>query len=146
MRIELPDVNALIALVDPAHVHHERASRWFTAAAQRGWATCPLTENGVVRVLSTPAYPGVRLRAADAVALLDLLIRNHAATFHFWSETVSLRDRTLFDPQAIAGPGQVTDVYLLGLCQRHGGTLATLDSAITAAAILAPHPALIRLL
>ena len=104
MRIELPDVNVLLALTDPAHSHHEVASQWFADASRRGWATCPLTENGFVRILSNPSYPGVRLSPADATALLETSVQNHAATHHFWPDSVSLRDRTLFRPQVIAGP------------------------------------------
>ena len=144
MRIDLADVNVLLALIDPVHVHHEAASQWFVDASGRGWATCPLTENGFVRILSNPSYPGVRLSPADAIALLETLRQNHAATHHFWPDSVSLCDRTLFRPQAIAGPRQITDVYLLGLCQQNGGTLAMLDAAITDAAIVSPHTELIR--
>jgi predicted nucleic acid-binding protein len=50
--VELPDVNVLIALFDPAHIHHEPAHTWFAVACEDGWATCPLTENGFLRVVS----------------------------------------------------------------------------------------------
>lgn len=62
MRIDLADVNVLLALIDPVHVHHEGASQWFVDASARGWATCPLTENGFVRILSNPSYPGLITR------------------------------------------------------------------------------------
>jgi len=101
--IELPDVNVLLALIDPAHQHHEAASQWFASASGRGWATCPLTENGFVRILSNPSYPGVRLTPADTIGLLETLQQNHAAAHHFWPDGVSLRDRMLFRPEAIAG-------------------------------------------
>ena len=144
VRIELPDINVLLALVDPNHMHHATASQWFMSASQNGWATCPLTENGFIRILSNPKYPGIRLRVADAVALLDTLIQNHATTHHFWADTVSLCDQTLFRHIAIAGPNQITDVYLLGLCQRNNGTLVTLDASITDVAIVSPNPTLIH--
>lgn len=57
--MQLPDVNVLIALFDPAHVHHESAHLWFTTARGAGWAACPITENGFIRVVSNPAYPTV---------------------------------------------------------------------------------------
>jgi toxin-antitoxin system PIN domain toxin len=142
--IELPDVNVLLALTDPVHAHHEVASQWFAAFSGLGWATCPLTENGFVRILSNPAYPGVRVSPADAIFLLETLLQNHAAMHHFWPDSVSLRDRTLFRPEAIAGHRQINDVYLLGRCQQNGGTLVTLDAAITDAAIVSPHADLIR--
>lgn len=144
MCIELPDVNILLALTDPAHPHHDATSQWFVDACQRGWATCPLTENGFVRILSNPSYPGIRLSPADATGLLGTLRQSHAATHHFWPDSVSLCDRTLFRTEAITGHRQITDVYLLGLCQRNGGTLVTLDAAITDAAIVSPHAELIR--
>jgi uncharacterized protein len=144
VRIDLADVNVLLALIDPVHVNHEAASQWFADASGRGWATCPLTENGFVRILSNPSYPGVRLTPADAIVLLETLLQNHAATHHFWPDSVSLCDRTLFRPDAIAGHRQITDVYLLGLCQQNGGTLVTLDTSIMDTAIVSPHAELIR--
>src|SRR3989442_8098645 len=123
VRIELPDINILLALVDPVHAHHDTASQWFADASQRGWATCPLTENGFIRILASPAYPGVRLAPADTVALLETTLQNHASTHRFWPDSISLRDRTLFRPERILGHQQITDVYLLGLCQRNDGTL-----------------------
>ncbi len=146
MRIELPDVNVLLALLDPMHPHHETANQWYAGTMSSGWATCPLTENGFVRVISNASYPGVRVRPADAVALLEVAVANPVAAHHFWPDSVSLRDRILFTPAAIAGPKLITDVYLLGLCQRNGGTLVTLDTGITPAAIVSPHPELLRLL
>jgi uncharacterized protein len=142
--IELPDVNVLLAMSDPAHAHHDPASEWFADASPRGWATCPITENGFVRILCNPSYPGVRLTPADTIAMLQTLLTHHAATHHFWPDSVSFCDHTLFRPEAIAGHRQITDVYLLGLCQQNGGTLVTLDMAITDAAIASPHAELIR--
>ena len=55
-RPALLDVNVLVALFDPDHVHHDLAHDWFADHRSRGWATCPITENGVIRVLANPAY------------------------------------------------------------------------------------------
>src|SRR5947199_10829309 len=126
VRIDLADVNVLLALIDPVHLYHEAASQWFADASGRGWATCPLTENGFIRILSNPSYPGVRLSPAHAIVMLETLLQNHAGTHHFWTDSVSLIDRTLFQPEAIAGHRQLTDVYLLGLCQQNGAPLVTL--------------------
>jgi hypothetical protein len=134
----------LLAMTDPAHLHHEPASQWFAVAAQHGWATCPLTENGFVRILSNPSYPGVRLTPTDTIVLLETMVQNHAAAHHFWPDSVSLCDPALFRPEAIAGLRQITDVYLLGPCQQNGGTLVTLDRGITDAAIVSPHAELLR--
>jgi predicted nucleic acid-binding protein len=86
------------------------------------------------------------LSTPDATLFLETLIQNHATTHHFWPDDVSLRNTTLFDISAVAGPKQITDVYLLGLCQQHGGTLVTLDAWIATTAVTSPHPALLRLL
>jgi toxin-antitoxin system PIN domain toxin len=127
----LLDVNVLLALADPMHVHHEAAHAWFAAAGQAAWATCPLTENGFVRVASHPAYPN---RFGSAAATLDLLRRFCAHPGHtFWPASISLRD--LLAPGAVASHNQITDLYLLGLALHHGGKLATFDRTIPATAI-----------
>jgi toxin-antitoxin system PIN domain toxin len=144
MRIQLPDVNVLIALHDETHEGHERAHRWFASEGRLGWATCPLTENGFIRIFSQPALPNNVGSPAEAMSYLEDMLTAHGATHHFWPDSVSLCDRILFLPGAIAGHRQVTDVYLLGLCQQNGGTLVTLDAGITDAAIVSPHAELIR--
>ena len=131
-------------MTDPLHAHHEAASRWFQQARTGGWATCPLTENGLVRILSSPGYPGLTLRPVDTIGLLELLVQNHADSHTFWSDSISLSDRLLFRPERIMGHRQLTDVYLLGLCQHYGGTLVTFDASITLNAIVAPHSELLR--
>jgi toxin-antitoxin system PIN domain toxin len=132
-RPALLDVNLLIALFDPDHVHHDLAHDWFAGNRTRGWATCAVTENGFVRVLANPAYGSAVNRPADLVARLRQLsdIEGH----RFWADTVSLRDPALFDCSR-AGYRQLTDVYLLGLARKHGGVLATFDRTIPAAAVL----------
>jgi predicted nucleic acid-binding protein len=57
MSVALLDVNVLIALLDRRHVHHDPAHGWFAAAQANGWATCPLTQNAVLRILGQPRYP-----------------------------------------------------------------------------------------
>ncbi|QSZ05957.1 hypothetical protein J3P71_13635 [Rhizobium leguminosarum] len=52
------DVNVLIALFDPHHLYHEPAHRWFRSLDRDSWATCPLTENGVARILGKSKLPG----------------------------------------------------------------------------------------
>jgi len=144
MRIQLPDVNVLIALHDQTHQGYERAHRWFTGEGHLGWATCPLTENGFIRILSQPALPNNVGTPAQAMTFLDDMREAHGATHHFWPDSVSLCDLTQFRPDIIAGHRQITDVSLLGLCQQNGGTLVTLDAGITVAAIVSPHVDLIR--
>jgi toxin-antitoxin system PIN domain toxin len=145
-RICLPDVNVMIALHDPAHSDHDKAHRWFMADGRFGWATCPLTENGFARVLSQPRYPNHVGSVSIALDILDNMLLKYAATHQFWPDSSSLRDQTLFRASSIAGPKQITDVYLLGLCQKNEGTLVTLDTGITVAAIVVPGDGILRVL
>ena len=126
MTAYLLDVNLLLALSDPMHVHHEAAHQWFGKAGHYAWATCPLTENAYVRIASHPSYPN---RPGDAAVVLESLRRFYDVAEHdFWPEDVSLLDLVL--PGATLSHSQVTDVYLLGLAARKGGKLATFDRRI----------------
>jgi toxin-antitoxin system PIN domain toxin len=129
----LLDVNVLVALFDPDHVHHDPAHDWFADHRTAGWATCPVTENGLVRVLSNPRY---RTPVERASSVLDRLRRFCASGDHvFWPDAVSLRDERLFDLSFVRGPGQLTDAYLLGLAKKMGGRLATFDRTIPLKAV-----------
>ncbi len=129
----LLDVNVLVALFDPGHVHHEAAHRWFFVARPGGWATCPLTENGLVRVLSNPAYPGRRTTVADAV---DRLRRFTESGDHVhWPDDVSLLRPDELDGSRLRGHREITDAYLLALAVRHDGALATFDRSVRTAAV-----------
>jgi toxin-antitoxin system PIN domain toxin len=132
--VGLLDVNALVALFDPDHVHHEAAHRWFAAHRSAGWATCPLTENGVVRVLSNPAYSATAERPAQVIERLRAFCESgdHA----FWSDGVSLRDTATFLSTLPIAYRQLTDVYLLGLAKTQGGRLATFDRRIPIGALV----------
>ena len=131
--IALLDVNVLVALFDPVHCHHERAHEWLANHRDQGWASCPLTENGFVRVLSSSGYPGRRTTVEDAIHRLEVFRRSGEHTF--WPDMVSLRDGSLFEPRKIGGPRQITDVYLLALAVKNGGRLATFDRSISAASV-----------
>ncbi len=123
----------LVALFDPVHIHHEVAHAWFERHRDEGWATCPLTENGLIRVLASPAYPGRRTPLADALARLGTFVQ--AESHQFWEDTVTLRNAQYVDPAHIGGAHQVTDVYLLALAVRNEGRLVTLDQRIRTAAV-----------
>jgi hypothetical protein len=127
--IALLDVNVLVALFDPAHVHHDAAHGWFRRHHSQQWATCALTENAMVRVLSNAAYPGRRTTLEDAAARLRTFCshREHV----FWADSISLRDHGRFHWKHIQGHRQLTDVYLLALSVANKGRLATFDSAIS---------------
>jgi hypothetical protein len=79
-----------------------------------------LTENGFVRIACNPGYSSVNLRPADVIKILEQLKNNFADTHHFWADSISLTDKTIFRPEFIAGHKQITDIYLLGLCQLNG--------------------------
>ena len=131
------DVNLLLALLQPDHLHFERAQKWWEANQQYGWASCPLTENGFVRIISQRTYQKPLL-AAEAVRRLAEQIE---ATNHlFWSDNLSIADSAVFDPHGILGPNQITDVYLLALAVTNGGRLATLDSAVSLRAVRGAKP------
>jgi hypothetical protein len=131
--VALLDVNVLVALFDPVHLHHDTVHAWFRRHRKHGWATCPLTENGLVRVLSNPAYPGRRTSLQDAAARLTRF--KGSGRQRFWADSISLCDDSLFRLDAITGHRQLTDVYLLGLAVKNGGRLATLDGGIPLAAV-----------
>ncbi|NJM07844.1 type II toxin-antitoxin system VapC family toxin [Candidatus Gracilibacteria bacterium] len=138
MTTYLLDVNLLLALSDPMHLHHEAAHRWFITRGQASWATCPLTENGFVRVASHPSYPN---RPGDTPLVIALLRQLCLRTGHnFWPASVSLRDILL--PGALLTHNHITDVYLLGLAQAQGGKLATFDQRLPATAIRSGERAL----
>lgn len=129
--VYLLDVNVLLALSDPMHLHHEQAHQWFAATGGAGWATCPLTENGFVRVASHASYPN---RPGDSSVVLELLRRICARDgHHFWPDRISLRE--LMRPEALFTHSQVTDLYLLGLAAAQGGRLATFDERIAASVV-----------
>jgi toxin-antitoxin system PIN domain toxin len=131
--VALLDVNVLAALFDPAHVHHEPAHRWFAQHRKHGWATCPQTLNGCVRVLSNPVYPTVRASPADVIEHLQTFCSD---SHHiFWPDTVSLLDETLIQKHALTSHRAVTDVHLLALAVKHHGRLVTFDGAIPIRAV-----------
>ena len=130
MAAALLDVNALIALVDPDHVAHEDAQKWFMRHQREGWATCPHTENGMVRVLSQPAYPSGQRTPAEVIQVLVELKKAFGKSYQFWPDDLSLSDDSIFVGSLIAGTRQVTDVYLLGLSFKHQGTLVSFDRSL----------------
>lgn len=126
------DVNLLVAMFDEDHVHHRRAQEWWAANRAAGWASCPLTQNGCMRVISQPSYPN----PVSVAFAHDFLGQQIAATDHvFWPDDISLLDLQLFDRSWILGPRQLTDVYLLALAVKHDGRLATFDGAIPLTAV-----------
>lgn len=133
MSVFLLDVNMLVALADPAHVQHDTARTWFGAEGARGFATCPLTENGLLRIVGHARYPnspGTPVAAASLLAALRTLPGHH-----FWPDDISLMDSHRVDVNRLLSHGQVTDSYLLALVCAHGGQLATLDRRLVVDAV-----------
>lgn len=128
----LLDVNVLVALVDTDHLDHGRARAWLTAEIDDGWASCPITQNGFVRVLSQPAYP-------NAVSPADAMRRLAAATatthHEFWPAAISVLDGRRIERRHVLGHRQVTDVYLLATAVDHGGRFVTFDRGLSAGAV-----------
>ena len=132
-RPALLDVNLLVALFDPDHIHHDAAHDWFAESKQDGWATCPITENGVVRILSNLRYSPA---AEPPARIVDRLRAFCESGRHvFWPDDVSLREAACFAAGAPVSHRQITDVYLLGLAKHRGGRLATFDRTIALGAV-----------
>jgi uncharacterized protein len=128
------DVNVVIALLDPDHAFHERAHAWWADHEHAGWASCPLTENGVVRIMSHPSYsPSTHFTVAELVARLRTFVEH--TDHEFWADEVSIRDATAVVADRIHGGRQVTDLYMLALAVRHRGRLATFDQSIPMSAV-----------
>jgi toxin-antitoxin system PIN domain toxin len=129
----LLDVNVLVALVDPAHVQHGPAHEWFGRIGQLSFATCPLTENGLLRIVGNSRYPNSPGTPAAVVATLAAL---RALPGHvFWGDDISLLDERYVDPARLLGHAQVTDTYLLALALAHGARLASLDRRLVTSAV-----------
>ncbi len=131
MTTYLLDINLLLALTDPMHVHHEPAHQWFAEKGQHAWTTCPLRENGFVCIAGDPNYPN---RTGDVPAVISILRQVCETTGHrFWTDDPSILE--ILESDAIITRAQITDVYLLGLAVRNKGKLATLDQRIPVNAV-----------
>jgi toxin-antitoxin system PIN domain toxin len=124
----LLDVNLLIALAWLNHVHHDVAHRWLGAHRTEGWATCPTTQAGFVRVSSNARAVADARTPAESIGLLRRIV---ALSDHvFWSDDVAVATSELVAPERLLGHRQVTDAHLVALALRHGGRLATLDAGV----------------
>ena len=128
----LLDVNVLIALLDTDHAMHARAMDWLVANVRAGWASCPLTQNGCIRIMSHPSYPN----AVPVGAVVERLSEAIATAHHrFWPDDVSILDADIADRTRVHGPRQVTDVYLLALAVKHRGRFVSFDAGTPLAAV-----------
>ena len=123
----LLDVNVLIALHDPRHVHHAHAINWLHDHAAAGWASCPLTQNGCLRVMSQPGYSQPRALAE----LMPALAHSCSSALHdFWPDDISLLDPGRLTPNRVHGHRQLTHLYLLALAVHHGGCFVSFDARV----------------
>jgi toxin-antitoxin system PIN domain toxin len=128
----LLDVSFLVGLLQDQHIYFGRAHDWWAANRAEGWASCPLTQNGFLRITPQLRFPKP-IVVADALDLLSDMI---AGTDHvFWPDDISLLDERLTDRSRILGPKQLTDIYLVALAVKHGGRLVTFDRSIPVAAV-----------
>lgn len=139
----LIDVNVVLALIDPQHVAFDVAHNWFAAGGSRSWATCPLVQNGVIRIAGSPAYPG---NLGNPALVADTLARFCTAPNHvFWPDDLSLLTSPLIDHRALVRSAAITDSYLLALAVQNGGRLATLDRRLSPHAVKGGQEALVIL-
>ena len=125
--VALFNVNVLIALIDSAHKFHHTVKDWALENGSSGWASCPLTQNGCIRIITQPGY----LRPASMQQAIQTLQTLCESPHHeFWPDDLSLLDAAAFDHSKIHGHRQLTDLYLLGLAVKHQGRFVTLDGAV----------------
>ncbi|MEW9837151.1 TA system VapC family ribonuclease toxin [Mesorhizobium marinum] len=127
------DVNVLVALIDPGHVAHDAAHGWFATSGNQDWATCPMTENGVIRIVGSPKYPNTPGSPAAVAAIMTKLCS--LSGHRFWPDDLSLIASDLVDPGRILTSTQVIDTYLLALAKTNRGKLATFDRRLSVAAV-----------
>jgi toxin-antitoxin system PIN domain toxin len=128
VKTALLDLNILTALLWPAHEHHEAAHRWFGARHKGRWATCAITELGLIRLVTNPSFSRDALAPTDALVLLSSNLAHE--THDFWIEDLSVAAALGAVPRKLQGHKQVTDAYLLALAIHHHGVLATFDRGI----------------
>jgi len=123
----LLDVNVLIALNDQGHIHHTLANQWMDQNIHFGWASCPLTQNGMLRIMSQASYPNSQpLKVLIEILRSETQYEQHA----FWPDDLSLLDDAIIDADKLLSPNQLTDAYLLALAVKNKGRLITLDKRI----------------
>jgi toxin-antitoxin system PIN domain toxin len=128
----LLDVNVLIALLDEAHVHHALAGRWLADHIESGWASCPLTQLGCVRVMAQPAYPNTQPAATVSRRLAAATRERH---HEFWPATLDAMADDVFAWSEVLTSRHATDMYLLALAVHRGGRFVTFDRHVPTRAV-----------
>ncbi len=129
MTVALLDVNALVALAWDSHVHHVVIRAWFAEHATHGWATCPLTESGFVRVSSNRKVLPHAISVEDARGVIAAM--RNVAEHRFLVDDVSITDS---DVPRLSGHRQVSDAHLLTLARRNDAQLVTFDAGLSSLA------------
>jgi toxin-antitoxin system PIN domain toxin len=125
----LLDINVLIALMDPDHTFHQLAHAWWNPDT-RPWASCPITENGLIRIMASTAYSkNTQLSVADVTTLLSVFASN--TDHEFWHDDLSFRNQQEFNHESILSSKHLTDSYLLALASKRKATLVTFDQNIS---------------
>jgi toxin-antitoxin system PIN domain toxin len=127
--VALLDISVLVALFWPSHSGHLSAQGWFARHAREGWATCPITQAGFVRILCIPAFSRDAFSVTGAVQLLRPNLEH--PKHHFWPEDIGLLD-ALAHLTPLQGHKQITDAYLLGLALHRKGRFVTADRSLAA--------------
>ena len=128
----LLDINVLIALAWPSHVHHRHAQAWFATKRSAGFRTCPLTQLGFVRICSHPVFSKQAVPPRVALTLLDQITA--LPEHEFWPDGLSLK-QAMPPEQPVVGHRQITDAYLVALAESRGGVVATLDRGMLSVAV-----------
>jgi toxin-antitoxin system PIN domain toxin len=126
--MRLLDVNVLIALAWPSHVHHRLAQDWFSRNKHRGWSTCPITQMGFIRISSNPKFIDGAVSPSEAIGLLRQV--TSAEDHSFWADTLDIANEIEMLRPYLLGHKQITDAYLLALAVYQKGKLVTLDGGI----------------
>jgi uncharacterized protein len=124
--IYLPDVNVLLFLADPASPFHRASISFFKRAKVDGWSTCPITENGFIRIFGNPGFPGGPGCAQEARKTIQQW--KSTSGYQFWMDDLSLCDAVHFPK--LPHSKHLTDCYLLALAVKRGGKFVTFDRRI----------------
>jgi toxin-antitoxin system PIN domain toxin len=137
----LPDINVLLARFDANHADHSRTAGWFRSKRLDGILTCPIIENGFLRIFSNPSYPSGPGSMRDALVMLQRIrsIPGH----RFVADSVSLAESSKFPGLEAASPSQLTDLYLLALAAHHSAKFVTLDQGVPSSLVQGGKSALV---
>jgi toxin-antitoxin system PIN domain toxin len=134
----LLDINVLIALLDTNHTFHQLAHQWWSKE-DRPWSSCPITENGLIRIMASTSYSkNSQLSVADVTTLLSVFTAN--TDHEFWSDPISFRDENEFQHTSILSSKHLTDLYLLALAAKNNATLVTFDQNIPLTPVTSAKP------